>query len=141
MVAGADTFVQSKLGHDILERGTNCDGLISVANLSGDRWSFARTDEQERVVEVAEKIRISDHACTGLYFFSDANRFCSLANELIQDNERTRGEFYLMPIYNRLTKVGSKVELSHAEKVLDLGTPDYLDEFLSRVRCAFLETL
>ena len=71
LVASSDTYVRSNLARDVARCRSTCHGIISVADLPGDRWSFARTDESGAVVEVAEKVRISDHASTGLYYFAN----------------------------------------------------------------------
>ncbi len=63
--------------------------------------SFAKTGEQGRVIAVAEKQRISDLASTGVYYFSDAKVFQKEAEQLIADKETTKGEYYVMPLYNR----------------------------------------
>ena len=60
LIASSDTYVRTDLARDIARCRSMCHGLISVADLPGDRWSFARTDESGAVVEVAEKVRISD---------------------------------------------------------------------------------
>ena len=67
----------------------------------GDRWSFARTDASGRVVEVAEKRRISELASTGLYYFSHADELVATAREMFANGETTRGEYYVMPVYQK----------------------------------------
>src|SRR5204863_6719507 len=108
-----------------------CRGLISVANLPGDRWSFARTDAAGAVVEVAEKRRISDHASTGLYWFATGREFLEAADASIKSGRNLGGEYYVMPAYMELLSRGAKVELAPAGQVWDLGTPEALEAFLS----------
>src|SRR5262245_34697805 len=66
LIASSDTYVVSNLAQDIARRHPACRGIISVTEMPGSQWSFARADEMGRVVQVAEKERISDHASTGL---------------------------------------------------------------------------
>ncbi len=124
LVGGCDTYVGGGLTEALANRTPSLQGLISVANLPGDRWSFARTDESGAVVEVAEKVRISDHACTGLYWFSRGDRFLAEAEAMIAANQRTRGEFYVMPLYQRYIERGWQVGIAPAEEVWDMGTPE-----------------
>lgn len=131
LIASADTYVRSSLHKDIANRKANCRGIISVANLPGKRWSFARVDADGRVVEVAEKVRISDHASTGLYYFSSGREFVSVAEAMIANKEKTRGEYYVIPVYQKYIEHGWRVELSIAKEVWDMGTPESLENFKS----------
>lgn len=124
LVGGCDTYVGGGLAEALAHRASDLQGLISVANLPGDRWSFARTDDSGRVVQVAEKERISDHACTGLYWFARADRMLGEADAMIARNERTRGEFYVMPLYQHLINRGWHVGIAPADEVWDMGTPE-----------------
>ncbi len=132
LIASADTFIRSDLQKDIANRESSCRGLISVANLPGDRWSFARTNENGYVVEVAEKVRISDHASTGLYYFASGREFVSVAEEMIANHEKTRGEYYVIPVYQKYIQRGWQVKLSFADEMWDMGTPEALAVFANR---------
>lgn len=129
LIASSDTYVRSNLARDIARCGPACHGLISVIDLPGDRWSFARTDESGAVVEVAEKVRISDHASTGLYYFAQGRRFVETAEAMIANQEKTRGEYYVIPVYQKYIDRGLGVELSVAQTMWDMGTPEALAAF------------
>jgi len=129
LVASSDTYVRSNLARDIARCRPACHGLISVADLPGDRWSFARTDESGAVVEVAEKVRISDHASTGMYYFANGRRFVETAEAMIANEEKTRGEYYVIPVYQKYIDQGLRVELSVAQAMWDMGTPGALAAF------------
>lgn len=129
LVASADTYIRSNLAHDIARCDAACHGLISVADLPGDRWSFARTDESGAVVEVAEKVRISHHASTGLYYFADSRRFVTIADAMIARQEKTRGEYYVIPVYQKYIDQGLRIGLSEAQAMWDMGTPEALAAF------------
>ena len=101
--------------------------------MPGDRWSFARTDESGRVVEVTEKVRISEHASTGIYYFANGHQLVAIADEMIAHNERTRGEFYVMPVYQKYFERGWRVEISEASAMWDMGTPEALETFRSHL--------
>ena len=132
LIAASDTYVISDLGTDISRRHPECQGMISVANMPGDRWSFARTGSDDRVVEVAEKVRISDHASTGLYYFSNGRTFVSVAQGLIASGEKTSGEYYVIPVYQNYIDQNRRVDISIAREMWDLGTPEALSQFEER---------
>lgn len=122
LIAASDSYIESNIAEDL--KNTQADGIISVINLPGEQWSFAKTDESGKVIEVAEKTRISDHASTGIYYFKDAKRFEQHAQQLIQQKETTKGEYYIMPLYNKLIAEGAQIQLSHAKAMWDMGTPE-----------------
>jgi dTDP-glucose pyrophosphorylase len=127
LIAASDSFVESNIDEDI--KKTDLDGLISVINLPGDQWSFAKTDEKGRVIEVSEKVRISDNASTGIYYFKDAGLFLEEAETMIRNKEKTRGEYYIMPLYNKLIAKGYNIGVSLAKSMWDMGTPEAKSKF------------
>jgi dTDP-glucose pyrophosphorylase len=130
LVIASDSYIQGNLQSD-LENLIDSDGIISVINLPGESWSFARTDETGRVVQVAEKERISDYASTGIYYFKDGNEFISIGTEMIAKNERVRGEFYIIPVYQKMITSGKLIRISKANQMWDMGTPENLQKFLN----------
>ncbi len=134
LIASADTYVVSDIQTAIQKRLQECHGIISVVKVPGDQWSFARVDESGRVVEVAETIRISDFASTGIYYFSHGNEFVNIAQEIIHNNERTKGEFYVILVYQKLIDRGMRVEVSLASEIWDMGTPENLAQFERHLR-------
>lgn len=133
LVASSDTYIVSNVGRAINERSPNCHGIISVADMPGEHWSFARTDETGRVVEVAEKVRISDHASTGLYYFSSGRELVAVADEMIRNGEKTRGEYFIIPVYQKYIQRDWNVEIAVAEAMWDMGTPEALSQFLEHL--------
>jgi dTDP-glucose pyrophosphorylase len=129
VIYNADTFCRTNLDARLRTLPADVDGILSVFQAPGDKWSFARTDENGRVVETAEKRRISEWATTGLYHFTRGSDFVAHADAMIAANERERGEFYVAPVYNRLIAAGMNIRIDVAEEVWVLGTPEDLAHF------------
>jgi len=129
LVASADTLVEQNLASDLLARAPNMSGMLSVIDVPGERWSFAKTDGTTRVVEVAEKKRISNNASTGIYWFASGRELISFGDKMVSDDDRTRGEFYVMPLYARYLAAGLRVDVSQATAMWDMGTPEALSRF------------
>jgi UDP-N-acetylglucosamine diphosphorylase / glucose-1-phosphate thymidylyltransferase / UDP-N-acetylgalactosamine diphosphorylase / glucosamine-1-phosphate N-acetyltransferase / galactosamine-1-phosphate N-acetyltransferase len=129
LVSNCDTFVVSELHKDIILHHDNCAGIISTANLPGDRWSFAQVDENDYVTDVSEKVRISNHASTGLYYFSHGNQLVDVAEEIISRREKIKEEYYVIAAYQKYIQRGWKVKISRAKEMWDMGTPESLEEF------------
>ena len=132
VIYNADTFSTSGLEARLRTLPNDVDGVLSVFRAAGDKWSFARTEPDGRVVETAEKRRISEWATTGLYHFARGHDFVHHADAMIAANERERGEFYVAPVYNRLIAAGCNIQIDLAEEVWVLGTPEDLADFEAR---------
>jgi dTDP-glucose pyrophosphorylase len=130
VIFNADTYVRSSIVERL--RDTTVDGMLQVFEARGDKWSFARTDDSGRVVETAEKRRISSWATTGLYHFARTKDFVHHADAMIAADERERGEFYVAPVYNRLIAAGAHIAIDVADDVWVLGTPEDLADFEAR---------
>ena len=97
---------------------------------SGD-WSYARCGQDGYVEEVAEKKVISNDATAGYYYWSKGSDFVKYAEQMIEDNSRTNGEFYVAPVYNWAIKDGKKIAIYMVDKVYELGTPEYLEKYIN----------
>ncbi len=124
LVIASDSLIKSEIGKEISKKNSETKGIISVINLPGDRWSFAKTNSSNEVVEVAEKVRISDNASTGIYYFSDAIEFQKIAEEIINGHEKIKGEYYVIPVYQKMIQNQQKVAISVASEMWDMGTPE-----------------
>lgn len=134
LIIASDTYVTGTLANDIANNSGKYAGLISVIDVPGDRWSFARINDIGDVVEVAEKIRISNHASTGIYYFSNGQQLLHFADKIIKAQEKTRGEYYVIPVYQKMITAGLKVGISKATAMWDMGTPEAkraYEDFLS----------
>lgn len=129
LIVPSDTLVVSRLADDIRKAGTACKGIISVAKMPGDYWSFARVGSGDQVLEVAEKVRISDYASTGLYYFKHGREFVEIGEEMVRQEEKTKGEYYVIPVYSKYLQRGWSVKVSYASELWDMGNPKALEIF------------
>jgi NDP-sugar pyrophosphorylase family protein len=129
LIMASDSLIRSKIGQDIAGKYPDTKGIISVINLPGDRWSFAKTDNEGNVTEVAEKVRISNHASTGLYYFSNAGEFLRASSNIIKNKQKTKGEYYVIPVYQKLIERNERIKISIAEEMWDMGTPEAKELF------------
>ncbi len=129
LIYNADTYCRTRLSERLPRLSPDIAGLLGVFRAPGDKWSFARADEFGRVLETAEKRRISEWASTGLYYFRRGRDFVAHARQMIADDERVNDEFYVAPVYNRLIAAGGAVYIDPADEVWVLGTPEDLQHF------------
>jgi UDP-N-acetylglucosamine diphosphorylase / glucose-1-phosphate thymidylyltransferase / UDP-N-acetylgalactosamine diphosphorylase / glucosamine-1-phosphate N-acetyltransferase / galactosamine-1-phosphate N-acetyltransferase len=136
LIAPCDTMIEGPLPIPSSLNGSGNDnvrGIVSVASMPGDRWSFAECDAEWNVSRVAEKVRISEWASTGLYYFAHTGRFLEDARRMVEGDERVKGEFYVMPLYSRMLSRGERIKAVPVEVMHDLGTPDALGVFEKRI--------
>ena len=107
------------------------DGVIPCFYGEGNAWSYARTLDNGYVQEVAEKKQISNNATAGYYYWKKGSDFVKYAEQMIEDNSRTNGEFYVAPVYNWAVKDGKRVGVFMVDKCYSLGTPEDLQEYLN----------
>lgn len=115
------------------------DGYLEVFSGEGEHWSFVRPAASftTRVAETAEKKRISNLCCTGLYHFArvaDYLRICSDAMADIDNFTNRWGELYVAPLYNVLIAEAAVIAYHEVpqEQVLFSGTPDEYEALLMR---------
>ena len=85
LIYNIDTFVHPSAISAASVRG---DGWLPCFAGSGERWSFAAVDKIGRVTEVREKVRISQHATLGLYWFSSFDLYEHAYRTHYADNSR-----------------------------------------------------
>ena len=107
------------------------DGVIPCFYGEGNAWSYARTLDNGYVQEVAEKKQISNNATAGYYYWKKGSDFVKYAEQMIEQNSRTNGEFYVAPVYNWAIKDGKKIGIGMVDEIYELGTPEYLEEYLN----------
>jgi NDP-sugar pyrophosphorylase family protein len=66
------------------------------------KWSYARIDEKNNVLETAEKIPISKNAIAGFYYFSHGSIFVESAYQSIINDSSVDNLFYIAPCMNEL---------------------------------------
>jgi dTDP-glucose pyrophosphorylase len=112
-------------------RDRSHDGVLGSFYSNEPRFSFAKSNEQGTVIEVREKVVISDQALTGLYHFASTELFLEIARAAISADEREKGEFYVAPLYNKLIARGARFITQSCEQHWILGTPAEYESFLA----------
>ena len=130
LIYNIDTYVEPGQMNSEELKG---DGFIPCFKAEGNHWSFVRLDEQERVAEIKEKQRISDHCTLGAYYFKTCGLYKKLYDEYYSEEKNlVKGEKYVAPLYDYLLSKGGEIYISDIapERVHVLGTPEELQYFL-----------
>jgi len=136
IIANSDQFIEKSIDSFVeTAHKKTADGLIMTFKASHPKWSYARTDANGKVLEVAEKKVISDNATVGIYYFKKGSDFVKGAESMIHKNIRSNNEFYVCPVYNELIIDGKDIFIDeiNQEKMHGLGTPEDLKNFLDKL--------
>lgn len=131
LIYNIDTYIEP---YELKTEDLNGDGHIPCFHAAGTHWSFVKLDDNNQVLEVKEKERISDNCSLGAYFFSSANLYRQLYMEYYKDDSRLeKNEKYIAPLYNYMITKGLMVTMSivNEKKVHVLGTPEELEMFVN----------
>lgn len=131
LIYNIDTFTHP----DVLSpRDVRGAGWIPCFDAPGEGWSFAAADAEGRVNALREKVRISNHATIGLYWFDSFNRYADIyTRHYANPANLEKGERYVAPIYNRLIADGADVFVHDIpfSAAIPLGTPSEVAHFIS----------
>jgi NDP-sugar pyrophosphorylase family protein len=132
VIANSDQLVLFNK-NDFLLSARSFDGCILSMSATGSKWSYIKTNEDDLVMEVKEKVEISSTGTVGVYYFRSGNLFIESAQSMIKANERHNNEFYLAPCYNSAIKNGATIGHYNVGRVgsemIGLGTSEDFSNF------------
>ena len=117
---------------------TELDGLLLTFKANSPAHSYVKM-EDGLATRTAEKEVISNNAAVGVYYFKNGNDFVKYGNQMIDDEEKVNGEYYICPVYNRLINDGLKIGIEETKAMHVLGTPAELRFFIDYVCSHFDE--
>ena len=108
---------------------TNADGFVGCFLSSSKKNSYVKVDPNGEIVEVREKMVISNIATNGLHYWKRGHDFVKSANEMIKQDDRYNGEFYIAPTYNYMIKDGKRILPYFFNLHFPIGVPDDLKKY------------
>lgn len=131
VMANSDQFVEWNSNECMYAfSADSIDGGILTFKATHPKWSYAKLDDDGFVSEVAEKKVISDEATVGVYYWRHGSDYVKYAEQMIEKNIRTNGEFYTCPVFNEAISDGKKIRVKNIDKMWGIGTPEDLNYFL-----------
>jgi len=85
------------------------DGGIPIFESVHPRWSFARLNENNEVIETAEKRPLSKNAIAGLFYYKHGSDFINSAMNVIRKDAHLNGKFYISSTLNEMVLNNKKV--------------------------------
>lgn len=106
--------------------GQDTDAGTLVFKSDSPRWSYVRTDNHDRVLEIAEKRVISSFATTGLFYFRTVDTFIEGANWALVNATNLNGRYYVSHSLHKLLSMQKTViaqRISKSESYFNFSTP------------------
>ncbi|MBT0881595.1 capsular biosynthesis protein, partial [Campylobacter sp. 2018MI27] len=112
----------------------NCDGYLEVFEADGDNWSFILPGTDNLVLKTTEKERISSLCSSGLYYFKNSNDFITIFQTMLANNETSRNEYYIAPMYNYLIKDKKSIKYYQIKQneIIPCGTPNEYEMIIKK---------
>jgi HAD superfamily hydrolase (TIGR01509 family) len=132
VIANSDQLLDwdsSEFISQLLELGS--DGNMALFLANEDKWSYAKI-KNNSIIEVAEKVVISNNASTGIYGWARGSDYVKYAEQMINKNIRVNNEFYICPVYNEAIKDNKRILPIFVNKMHGLGTPEDLKKFIDK---------
>ncbi len=134
--ANSDQFISSDISEFIesVRSGKN-EGQILTMYATDSKWSYIERDSNQEVMNVVEKVVVSDEATVGVYGWKSAAVAKNSIAAMKKDGLKVNGEFYVAPSYTYLLEQGGRISTYSAgdveTDVHGLGTPEDLKLFLA----------
>lgn len=124
---------------DVLEKARQCNNNGVFVFQEEDpigpvRFSYVSVDENnDRIMDVAEKSRISQYANTGAYLFENVKTLLTYTKKVLDEDFTYYGEFYTSCVIKQMLKEKHIFRMMELPKTsfVSLGTPEQLKEHLS----------
>ena len=131
LIANSDQYIKWDSSETMYSiTSSKVDGAILTFKSTHPKWSYAKVDDNNRVLEVAEKNPISNNATVGIYYLRKGSDYVKYAKKMIKKDIRVNGEFYICPVYNEAIKDNKKIIIKEIDEMWGLGTPEDLEVFL-----------
>jgi dTDP-glucose pyrophosphorylase len=112
---------------------SDVDAGVVIFDSVHPRYSYVRLDENNLVVEAAEKNPISRHATVGFYWYRKGKNFVEAAMSSIKKQALLDPPYFVCPVFNELVLKGQKIGAFQIDKsaYIPLKTKQHLAEFQS----------
>jgi dTDP-glucose pyrophosphorylase len=132
VIANFDQVIDDSLV-GIFEELSRSDGDAGclVFNTTHPRWSFVLLDENDYVLETAEKRPLSRNAIAGFYYYKQGKDFVQAAQSMILKSCSNSEVFYISSTFNELILKDKKIKALRIpnEKYHSFYTPQKIEEY------------
>ena len=129
IIVNCDQIIRDFDLDKFLEFCEDSDGVLGCFISHSPKNSYVQLDSNGQVIDVKEKIVISNMATNGLHYWKKGSYFIDAARKMIEANDRYNNEFYIAPTYNYMIKDGKTVKPYFFNLHCPIGTPEDLEAY------------
>lgn len=116
LIISANELIDKDLNTELESfRTSTLDAGTLVFKSIQPRYSYVRLDEQDFVIEAAQRRPISQDATTGMFWFSSTADFVEGAKSMIRKDALVDGAFFVAPVFNELILKGKRIGISRID--------------------------
>jgi CTP:phosphocholine cytidylyltransferase-like protein len=120
------------------------DGCVLTYFADTTKNSYVTVNEKGLATQFREKVVISEHSLVGVHYWKRGSDFIESAADMIQNDVRDSGEFYVSASYNYLVKQGKEIRIHPMgpnETYHTIGVPSTYYEYLQKKKPIQLASL
>lgn len=128
IISNIDTILLNRNFESMSQELDNCDGVLDTFEAYDKDYSYIMPNEEDEIVNIKEKIQISDIAASGLYGFNSVKKFVENAG-VHRKKIKNFSELYQIMIND-----GKKIKMIHSQSsnnTIVVGTPNQYLDFIS----------
>jgi NDP-sugar pyrophosphorylase family protein len=132
VIANSDQFINGDLTEFYDQTADpTLGGVVLTMHDFDSKWSYARVDGNNRILEIREKKVISNNATAGIYGFSRADIAWNCFHEMWAADDRTNNEYYVAPSYNYMgNSIAKIISLGEMNQIMHgIGIPEDFESF------------
>ena len=121
--------------HNIVEKWNGENKLITIYDSEPTPiFSYVKIDIDQNIIDIKEKIKISDYACTGAYGFSSYKTLLNYSQIILDKQIKQKNEYYISNIIRYMIQEKIKFQqcLIEKEEWICLGTPKQVQDYIQK---------
>jgi dTDP-glucose pyrophosphorylase len=136
IIANSDQLFDDNL-EDIISSFEDVDGGVVSFDSVHPRWSYARVNDENYIIETAEKRPLSKHAIAGFFYFKKGEDFIKSAMNMIKKDANINGLYYISPTLNEMVLNNKKliIKTINNDKYHTFYTPQKIQEYERLKQC------
>lgn len=122
---------------EVISNFSNSDAGVIIFESIHPRWSYVRLNNENKVIETAEKCPISKSAIAGFYYFKNGKNFISSSSKMIKKDASVNGLYYISPALNEMVLENKTIDIFKIEneKYHTFYTPQKIKEYERLMSC------
>ena len=139
LLIDGDTFYKDVDILDMIRSRKRESSLVCIRDDSQEPcFSYSRISQSGRISEIAEKIKITDIANTGAYYFADRGKLYDFSR--YENSADLKGEFYTSRVISDMIDAGEEFRpiLIQERDVVFLGTPRQVQEYIDTMSLEYI---